>query len=103
VCYPSHSIRLSFRSYRIVFHYSLIYKHTAHLHIPMTTECCKCGCSRTAAFVNMDCDWCMFEYTLFTETDIFKRDMPILLEHQRRRALATETVQNKLRLLNKVD
>ena len=69
----------------------------------MTTECCNCGCSRTAAFVNMDCDWCMFEYTLFTETDIFKRNMPILVEHQRRRALATETVQNKLRLLNKVD
>ncbi len=45
----------------------------------------------------------MFEYTLFTETDIFKRNMPILVEHQRRRALATETVQNKLRILNKVD
>jgi hypothetical protein len=45
----------------------------------------------------------MFEYTLFTETDVFTKNMPILLEHERRRALALETVQTKLRLLNKVD
>ena len=69
----------------------------------MFTHYCKCGCSRAAAFVNMDCDWCMLEYTLSTETDIFTKNMPILLEHQRRRALATETVRSKLRLLNKVD
>ena len=69
----------------------------------MIPENCKCGCSRAAAFVNMDCDWCMLEYTLSTETDIFTKNMPILLEHERRRALATETVRSKLRLLNKVD
>ena len=73
------------------------------LHIQMITEICKCGCSHTAAFANMDCDWCMLEWTLFTETTVFKRDMPILLEHQRRRAHIIETVQNKLRSLNEVD
>ena len=69
----------------------------------MITEICKCGCSRNAAFVNMDCDWCMLKYTLFTETTVFKRDMHIWLENQRRRAHIIETVQNKLRSLNEVD
>ena len=69
----------------------------------MITKCYSCGCSHTAAFVNMDCNWCMLEYTLFTETDVFKDVLTILLEHQRRRALAIETVQSKLCLLNKVD
>ena len=66
----------------------LIYTHH------MENTCFKCGYSLTAVEVNMQCDWCKFEFSLFTETALFMENIRTR-PHQWRRAQVVETVQEK--------
>jgi hypothetical protein len=68
----------------------LVLIHTHH----MENMCFKCRSSRATVEVNMQCDWCKFEFSLFTDAPLFMENIRTH-PHQWLRGQVVETVQEK--------